>query len=85
MLVFACMPLHVTSHGHMRMLHAIGICGPVVMICGCKYPVATSTCELECHACAYKKQVQGYGIPLEAMRPFDKKEENRRGMCHPGC
>lgn len=83
---FARMPLHITSHGHIIcMLRAIGICGPVVVICGCKYPVATSTCELECHACVYKKQVQGYGIPLEAMRPSDKKEENRRGTCHPGC
>lgn len=71
LLVLVWMPLPVSSQGHLRMLHAICICGPVLVIYGCKYPIATSTCEVECHTCAYRKQAQGYVTLLEAMRPFD--------------
>lgn len=76
-MVFACMPLRISSRGRRRVLHATCICGPVVVTCGCKYPTAAPTCEREGITRAYKKQAQGYVTPLEAVRPFDKKEQNR--------
>lgn len=92
LLVLSCMPLHLSSHGHLRVLHAylwpwyhdlwlwvsFSYIHTWAGVPCSDMMILVGILQLRIFCMLHKEQVQCYVTSPEPMKPFDKTEKNRR-------